>query len=114
MVKLAITEGVALDFSCDFPLEIAFIGRLDYCFRSCCGPLLYHLLLRGLAEVSVLLSAFVLGCCWLHFGSASSSTFKYAGPTYLSGTSSLSIDFSSPLQTPSIGAVHTTDIRANR
>ncbi len=41
-------------------------------FRSCCGPLLYHLLLRDFADASVFASGCGLRCYWLHFDSASS------------------------------------------
>jgi hypothetical protein len=50
--------------------KIGGSSRFFY-FRSCCGPLLHHLLLRSVAEAAVLLPAFKLGCYWLHNDSAS-------------------------------------------
>jgi hypothetical protein len=40
-------------------------------FRSCCRTLLYHLLLRSLAETPFLPSEYALRCYWLHINSAS-------------------------------------------
>ena len=53
--------------------DICFKSGSNFYFRSCCGPLLYHLLLRGLAETSVLATACGLSCYWLHNDSASST-----------------------------------------
>ena len=45
-------------------------------FRSCCAPLLHHLLLRDCVEASDLTAGCGLHCCWLHIGSASGLNSK--------------------------------------
>jgi hypothetical protein len=58
-----------------FALQSDLLGRQPKInLRSCCGPLLFQLLLRNFAEAPILISEAEVHCSWLHFDSASRTT----------------------------------------